>query len=330
MSDETAIRQDVVEKEVQPEREVLEEKPQLARDSVIDELAKKRQEEIQEELGEKEKADEAPTESRVTGADPEMVELKVNGETIHRSQEEVDQEGGVAALQKKIAGEQRLEQAAHERKRLDAVRQAQTLRAQELEQREDELRQRSDELEQLAKDKANDVTDDEVAIARNFVDGVFSGEEGEATNAVVKVFKALKAKPEVPPIDTDQIAETVHRQINFTMSKSEGNQIFQDKYAHLREDSRLFDMTQEETKRLLAEEPGVEPKEIILMAAENVDKWVKSLGVDSFTVPDDLSQRQEKKRRIDNIQTANTRAASGLKTKTRQEIFEELKSCRSQ
>lgn len=318
MDDQTAIVTDVEE---------AEKKPILPRDAVIAEMNERRMKELEEESekdGREEQSlpadeEELPLEDDVK-QEPEMVELKVDGKIIVKPKTEVDASGGTVAMQKALALETRLSHAAAERKRLDAEKEEFDRRLRELNRREQELSQ---------KDKnAQDV--DHSAIQKKFIESVYSGDEEEALKSFNEIVSGLKAKPVVNSIDPELIANQIEQKIAYKTSLNEGVNLLNTEYQHIVSDPNLYEMTDRATARIRREHPDWKPKDIIKTAAKEVDEWISKFQPGQS---DDLiSQRNERKKTIDNIPTAQTKKAGAVeqKTKSPREIFEEIKKGRSQ
>jgi hypothetical protein len=338
---------------VEQEAEGLDEKPRLQRDAAMEEMVAKRREQAKreaqesarefgeadtEEPGEDDTPDGEP--AGQTDTDPEMVDLKVDGKIIRKPKAEVEAEGGVAEVQKRIAVETRMAQAAEERRRLEQLQYQQAQRERDLQRKEQELNAKMQEMQALANDPKSDVTDDDVAIAQQFVDGFYSGDEEQATEVFAKILKQMRqpqATKNQPQVDPDQIAEQVQERLTYRNSLSEGKQTFEEKYAHLKQDPQLFRMTDEATARLMQQHPDWEPKKVILEAAKEVDSWVKRFA--GNTTDDNpagqqnlVSEQQQRKRNMDRVPSATTRKPTqpSYKPKTRQEIFEQMRKNRAQ
>lgn len=327
MDDTTAIVTDV---------ENTAEKPVLARDAAMEQMAKRRSEEVSREAGQKheevtdsfsgvdENADNHVDTDSLHDVPNELIELKVDGEIIRKPKAEVDAEGGVAVVQKRLALETRLAKAAEERKAIEREKAEIARQKLELLRREQEAESR--------KPKAKDVTDDEVAIRKRFVDSVYSGDEEETLNALNEIVDRLKPKdtPAAPQIDPDRFAEEIEKKLTYKTSLNDGLRTFKEDYRHLAEDTNLYNMTNQATARLQNEHPDWEPKKIILEAAKEVDEWITSKRQPGPI--DMIEERNLRKQSIDNIPTAKTKKPGdvGYKRKTPQEIFADLKAGRSQ
>lgn len=316
-----------------------------ARDIMMDDMVKKRREEARGEIDEstrvygEEAREEDETEQPAD--EPQMVDLKVDGQIIQKPKSEVDAEGGVAEMQKKIAVETRMSQAAEERRRLEHMQHQQRQREQELTQREQELNARAQRMQQLADDPNSDVTDEDATIAQQFVDGFYSGDEDQAKDVFAKVVKELRSKsqPSQAQPDPEQFAAQVQERIEYRSSLNEGKSVFDSNYAHLKQDPQLFRMTDEATARLAQKHPEWAPKQIILEAAKEVDGWLHGLsgasqnrqGAPSGT-QNLVSEQQQRKQNMDRIPTATSRKPTQptTKPKTPRDIFNDIRKNRAQ
>ena len=109
----TAIQEDVVEEESVDieEPEVNIEEPELARDSIADDIAARVAKQRKEENVQEEELEE---EEEVEEVEDTPVDLKVDGEIVKVTQQEVDNAGGVAEMQKSLTADKRLQQVAEE------------------------------------------------------------------------------------------------------------------------------------------------------------------------------------------------------------------------
>jgi len=328
------------------------EEPKLHRDTVLESMYANRKAQIREQdvdpamleaeanEDEDDQGDPDPVESQ-----PVMVDLKVDGEVIQRSQKEVDDAGGVANLQKKLSGEARLKKAAQERTELDLLKRRNNEFAEELKLREENLKIRETQIQtrEVAPPpepaKPVEISDED---AQAMADGIFSGDEEKVKlafkSAVSKVITQQPAPQIVPQpvvVDVDAAVQEGLKKERYAHSIEEGRIAFAEKYGHLKADKNLYDMTNTATIRLKEEHPDWTPKQVILEAAKEVDDWVNSMkGVSNDDPPadDTLTRRRDTKRRtVRNVAAANTKsqAAPGYKPKTQQQIFDQYRRHRS-
>jgi hypothetical protein len=285
-----------MEQEQMDVEETTQEEPTMERDSVIDAIAKRVSEkrsstteeppeEVVPEVEEDEPADQED-------AEQEDVELIVYGKKIYKTRAEVDAAGGVVAMQTKLAADQRFREAAAEK--AEALRLREELAAMQQEPQEDTLTPRVDAI----------------------VENIYSGDE----DALKKALADVLTKQQGPVVDESEIV----KKTLFAVSRDEGMREFNRSYSHLSEDAYLRSMVNEETKKIMADNPNLSPRDVIIAAAESVDNWVNGLnGGDRQAVSD--------KANIDTFKpaTARVKRETGYKPKTKEEIFAELKSSRA-
>ena len=304
--------------------------PVLARDTMIDDIAKRRNEEVVLEAqgtfppdDEESAGDEVLTDTEEL--EDKLVDLKVDGEIIQKPQSEVEAEGGVVNLQKKLSLETRMFNLAEERKAFEAEKEA-------LRVRRDEIALQQEAAKREQKEPVEDV--DESAIAKKLAESVYSGDEEDVLAAVTELIQTVR-KPaeqsEPERVDPNAIATDVEQRLTFKASVNEGRKVFDTDYAHIANDPRLKGMANEATARMMKDPKNtLTPKEIIVKAAEEVDGWVRQFQPEPKP-PSELEQRRQRKKSIDNIPAAQGKkvASTGHKAKTQAEIFEEMKAGRS-
>jgi hypothetical protein len=285
-----------------------EEEASLSRDEMLESLAKKRKEELEqlsaeetqeepEEEIEEPEAQEEPGEQEPE--EPEYVDLNVYGQIIRKTKAEVDAAGGVVALQKTLAADKKFEEVAKERAELERLR---------------------EELESQRQEPVEKVDPDEIVDA--FIESVYSGDEDQAKETFKKALSAMK--PEAKKIDEGRIV----KETLFRLDQENGIKDFEQNFSHLSTDPHLRAMVNEATARIRAAAPDKSPSSIIREAAEEVDEWVQRLG---GAKESPVADQVERKRSIKNVKSASTRQKQevGYKPKTQAEIFADLRNSRS-
>jgi len=281
------------------------EKPSLARDSIIDGIYKKRREERDSEL-----TGEAEEEAEEEAVD-ELVNLKVDGEIIQKLSSEVEAEGGLATYQKTLAADKRFKEAAITKQQNDQ-------HYAEIQRKEKALLDRE---QAIKAHKPLEVSDEDV---NSFIDNVYSGDEAKAKEAFRTVLSRIKSEPPAPTEKIDEAA--IVEKAMYQIDRQNGVEKFATDYDHLNNDSKLRDMVDQATIRILKENPKMSPSKIINQAAIEVDTWLNQ----STGKTDLVDDANEKKAKIKTVKKANVRmkAPTGYKPKTQAEIFAGYKATR--
>jgi len=296
---------EIVEEDV--EETTLENEEELSRDTIMDQLAKKRFADLaaenagQQEAPENEEQEEPEeTADVIVEEEPEFVDLNIYGENVRKTKAEVDAAGGVVAMQKTLAADKKFAEVAKEREELARLRQ---------------------ELEAKQPEPVADVDSDKIVDA--FIESVYSGDEEQARDSFKKALSTIGRKNEKPVDEGRIVKETLYR-----IDQDRGVKDFEANYSHLSSDPHLRAMVNEATARIKQATPAKSPSVIITEAAEEVDAWVNNL---SGGQPPVVTEQIERKRSIKNIKSASTRQKQdiGYKPKTQKEIFAELKANRS-
>jgi hypothetical protein len=266
-----------------------------------------------------------------------MVDLKVNGENIQRSQTEVDAAGGVAAIQKSISGELKLQQAAQERKDLDRDREkVQQVLGENTLLRNEMERLKAVEVEKVETGKQTASKADIATRAKGLAEKFFLGDADELEAAIAEMLTAqvpvAAAAPTAPAFDEAAVARRVAAQLTFENERKEAVALFESDHVDLNTPGRRGHVDRL-TNEILKENPSWGPKKVI---AEAVKQTRDTLGlpVPSAAPKNDLASKAERKRATtDDIPTASQRGkppVAGEKPKTKRQIFEQIEAGRSQ
>jgi len=291
-------------KKVQTEEDVIEttqteeDVATLERDSTIDAIARKSRE------------SRDVTEEPIVEADneePEMVELKVDGQIILKPASEVAAKGGVTAYQMTLAADKRFKEAAAEKEDLARQRAELNRQRQELES----VKMRPAPEPEISDDAIND-----------FITNVYSGDEEKAKSSFKAVVSRLKQK-EAQVIDP----EAAVQEAMFKIEKRKAANDFAKNYSHLNEDPNLRNMVNQATIRIMGQDPNMPPSEVIVQAAEEIEQWLGTYRPQQ----DPMYEQVNRKKSIQSIKTAKARVPteSGYTPKTQAEIFAEVKASRS-
>lgn len=327
-----------IEVDEEEEDEVVE-APVSERDQVMATVAEKRRKQNETDPdSQDENDDESGTADDVVPPADQMVDLKVNGETVQRTQVEVDAAGGVAAIQKSISGEMKLEQAAEAQKKVDRER--------------EEVRVVIGENIQLKQDivdlkAASTQTQGKPALskeeletkAREIAGKFFLGDQAELEIAVQELLAAgnivppVAAAPVAAPIDEEAVANRVAKKLEFETERKEAVSMFETDHADMNTPMRRGHVNQL-TNEIMKDNPTWGPKKVI---TEAVKQSREGLGIPAPAAAPkpktDLKSKKERKRATtDAIPQASQRVAAPVakdQPKTRRQIFEEMEASRS-
>jgi len=352
MAKETAIREDVDVENANPaeesapindqESDETSEQPVSDRDQMMKELAEKRRKQMADTLtdqeDEGEEGDLPAGDQNDTG--DELVVLKVNGQEIKKTRQEVDEAGGVAALQKQISGDIKLAQAAEERKRLEQERADLNKVIVENKQLRTELNElRTLITQQDAKGRSHtpEAAEERKKKAQNITDKFFRGDAEELQSAVEMILEAAErpasSPAAAPPVNEEAIAQRVAKEIEFKQDRAKAVNWFETENQDLNTPGRRR-IVNDRTKELIATHPNWSP---IRVMEEAVKVAREDLGIPKPAPhqknPDPLEEKRNRKREVvDRLPQANQRRSApitGSQPKTKAQIFDEIQAKRS-
>ena len=284
----------------------------LTRDEMLETLAQKRKaelEEVPEDLEEldneveEEEIEEDAEEEEIEEDNSDLIDLNVYGKIIQKTRSEVEEAGGVVAMQKILAADQKFQEVAAERAELERLREEINKQTKAAEETEDET-------------DADEIVD-------AFIESVYAGDEDQAKETFKKALSAAKQKTPQAIDEGRIVKETL-----FKLDQKQGIKDFEENFSHLSQDPHLRNMVNEATARIRNANPDESPSTIIRMAAEEVDGWVVKLaGGKESRIEEDVAR----KKKIHSIKPASTRQKqeTGYKPKTQAEIFAEQRANRS-
>ncbi len=308
IEDVEEVTEEVIEETTQDEVA----KPVLARDTMMDSIyAKGREVYSSDEQEVSEEETEETEETVETNEEPEMVELKIDGEIVMKSASEVEAEGGVSTYQKTLAADKRFKEAAAEKAILTTMR--------------TDLQRERLEIEELKNVVVEhpEISDEETD---EFITNIYSGDEDKARTAFKNVISKIRSTPQQKtqePVNTQDVIDGAVYQLD----RKNGIKQFEKDFKNLNTDPKLKAMVNDATARISNENPNKEPSVIIMEAAKEVNDWVNSFTPQEGILEDQL----DRKKKIKTIKTAKTRMKkeTGYKPKTQAEIFAETKASRS-
>lgn len=326
-----------------PETEEEVETPVLERDSVMSDMAARQRETRKREEAEARgeeytpaseadpDADDDPEPKPADAPEPkdELVLLKVNGKELFKSKQEVEDAGGVAAIQKALAGDEKLNAAA--------------MRQQELDQRERTLQEREQRItqEEAARKKAPQVqpgpapTSEEIAkAAEAMAEDLVLGDTTKVAGALAKMMQqqqpAAQAEQQPqPPIDINQLSEKITADVQWRTELKTAQTDFARDFADVSGNPVTRQYANDQTKKIGAEHPDWTPSQILTEAGKRTRA---AMGTPAPVNPLD-EKRLRKEQGTDPVPAASTRGPDPKSTtqpvKTKAQIFDQISAGRS-
>lgn len=225
--------------------------------------------------------------------------MKINGE-----EREVQADQVKAYIQKDLAGDYKLQQAAEQERRLQQMEQL-------VNKRQSEIQQSLSQQPSAQKVDADEARKQAKAV----LEKIWDGDEDAAADALAGYLQQ-GTKPGVDPeqllAQSEQRAlsaierreqEKAHQQ--WQSSVDEGNRALMTNHPDIYEDQRLFDLVNGETARMVERQQSgdpefasMTPQEMIASAASTVQEWMGERGVKPAAEKRDTGSRQERKRNL--------------------------------
>lgn len=340
---EAAIREDVVVTEAQEQAPLIEEvtqdeqsseQPVLDRDDIMSGIVAK-----QKQLrGGDESTEDTPAQEDTPGESHEdTVAVKVNGQEIEVPQADIDAAGGVAEYQKGRSADERLEEAAVERKRLAKWEQQLNQQGQQ----NDALRTEMSDLRSLIQGHQDagtadtTIANDEIeAKAQKLAEKFFTGDDSDIQQVFREVLSAAAQKPgqaQSQPLNEDDLATRVANRLEYKRELDDARGVFFKDNKDLKDQESFVN---EMTKAVRHENPDWSLKKIMV---ESVSRARIHLNrpdpaiVAATPSNSSLDAKHDRKRKnADIIPQANERTHPTEKTKkTRKDVFGEMQGKRS-
>ncbi|MFA5632974.1 MAG: hypothetical protein WC997_15820 [Porticoccaceae bacterium] len=198
--------------------------------------------------------------------------MKINGEEREVAADQIK-----AYIQKDMAGDYKLQQAAERERRLQ--------------EQEQLLRQREAQIQQSLSQRPSPVDAEEAKKqAKAVLDKIWEGDNDAAAEALAEVLQRGNATvdhgrileaAEARALSAYEQREQAKQQQEWQRSVDEGNQFLKSQHPEIYSDQRLFDLVNGETARMVqAQQVGdpefenLTPREIIAKAAQEVQGWM--------------------------------------------------------
>jgi hypothetical protein len=207
-----------------------------------------------------------------------MFRAVVDGRTV-----EVPLEEARANIQKNIAADRRLQQAAN--------------RSRELDQREANLRQREQARPAAPAADALDLD----AEAADLVKVLVSAPEDVAAKRLAVTLKKIRqaSAPIDPNAIAAQAADVAEQRIvvrNDVQAKASGFKKFQDQYADVANDPDLYALADRRSDLIFAEHPDWTPEQIMLEAGRQAREWLEQKSGKKLVIPNKSRTQEEANR----------------------------------
>lgn len=256
---------------------------------------------VEEQVDEAEDAAAAAVRVSTKGADPlaEYI-VRENGKAMFKTVVDgksylIPVDKARAQLQKHMAADIRLQQAATRQAQLDA-------RQKQIEATEAELLSRANRQPEATQITDEDLDRETTELVRSLV----SRPEAEAAKQMASVLKSIRQAPR-PQIDVNAIvSQAVSRAKqeiaaeNDQRALSTGLEEFTKAYPDIAADSELFATADRKTTAIAQEHPEWGPGKVMLEAGKQTRQWLKSIGVapPAATDPGLPNRRQEAKSKL--------------------------------
>jgi len=320
--------------------------PVSERDQIIQSMSEKRRRQNAglsiepENINENASISEDPVEPVVD----EVITLKVNGQDIVKTKEEVDAAGGIVAIQKSLSGDMRLAQAAKDRVKLNQDIADFERERIEFNKQQVKINEATQQVRNVAVEN-KDASDKEIKELRKekalkIAETLYLGDSDNIAKAVEEILKessgpaVLPAPVVVPatPLNEADLVQRVTTSVVRQTDQQDAIKMFETEHADLNTIGRRKYVNQL-TVEIAQANPHLMPSEIVKDAVKQarleldipVPKKEEPVKMDLDT------KRENKRRSVDRIPVASQRGKGPQpkKPKTQKEIFEEIRSQRS-
>ena len=281
-------------------------------------------------------SDESEEDEEEESSKEEMVVVKINGKTREVEKSKVDAVGGVANYQKIVAADEQFREAAESRKILEE-------HAEFLQHKERELAEKEKSLSNPGRDSS---TTDELPLsgvqskealkqARLYREALFNGDEDAADEHLAKLVEANRADS-TGKNEEDVIKEATDRALQVINEQREQEELkravsmFNEEYADVVSDPRLWKMADEETVVLKREHPNWTAEQILTEAGERIRSW---RGTPKEEEASSMSEKRAEKQRLSNVKASSVRKPApqtAPKTVSSSDYVQRLKRQRGQ
>ena len=229
------------------------------------------------ESREQEQSDEAQAfpaeaidaEGKSSQTQPKTLRVKVDG-----VQKDIPIDKVKAVLQKNMAADQRLEEAAFRQQNLAKWEQQLLSREQALKSTTPQGKPEGEPPEDKIKEKI-----------QTAVDKLYDGDTDDAVEALTGLFQE---RSQTPTLDPHRISEQATQNVMQTLRKNEREREvktsklqFENEYAELVSNPELYDIADKKTITLMQQHPDWTPTQVIMEAGRQTQQWVNTIKGDS-------------------------------------------------
>ena len=291
---------DAIPTDAAAEPETVEQPASSPRNEMINHIIDQREQMQQEESN----ASEPNTE-------PEALTVKVDG-----IEQQIPIDQARATIQKNMAADKRLNDAA--------------LKQQQLQEWEQRLAVREQQLQQAPPPSMEGDIQVKLQAA---VDALYDGDTDDAVKALSEVIggrtSATLNPDEISKKATEQVMQTLAKR-EFNAERDRGVEQFKSDYADIASDPHLWDMTDLKTVELMTQHPEWSPTQIINEAGRQTRQWVQQLSGQSPT-----PNRAERKSQLQTLprstgSVAYQPPARNTEPSTPQQVIADMKQARGQ
>lgn len=309
------MENDAITTDVSTEEQV---RPMSEREKIFAQAQATRKAELEEEGVEFEKAedevDQLPPEEK---AEPEKIEVKIDGETNHVTPDEINEALGaegevtqqrIAEYQKHKSADKRLEEAAQRTKKLEEQERAQQERARQLAEKE----------AQIATIQATPAGEKPAEISQEMVqkltDAFITEDHEESTKILNEIFTAAKgpaSTEERHSYTEDDIRRAARNElaaIEYEKSLSTGRATLKKEFNHLISDPIFQAGIDKKAEEIFYADKSKPPGDILIEAAKAVEEKYR-LSVSDKKPKTDAQLKEEKKRAASVHATPKTASA---------------------
>lgn len=253
---------------------------------------------------------------------PEMVMVKINGVESEVLKSEVDEEGGVVAYQKNRSADEKMRQAADQRKVNETKEKELAERELAISHKEQASLSNEDISDQSSKD-AGQPSAEAVALK----DKMYSGDENKTAEAIDTILE--RSKPSTP-IDTETVVSQAVAQVQWQNELTQAKVEFQSEYKDIESNPEYRAYADQATLRIKAENPKWGPRQIIMEAGEQARLKFRD-EIRESTGKAEEEERLNNKRTTDNVHGNNAKSVKQpvQKAKSPSEIVEGMQANRS-
>ena len=265
----------------------------------------------------------APVETKT-----DEVTVVINGKEKLVSQARIDAAGGIAAYQKTAAASELLNQASAEARRV-REQEAQII------ERERQLALREQEIQNQSFRTPAPSNTDALNVAKEYHEAILDGDMDKASRLLLQI----QAAQSVATVDKNEVANEAVRRARqeleqerrqqerqqFENERMEANFDFEERFPDVADDPKLRALANQETIALQQAHPTWTPKEIIIAAAQSVQKWATER-----TAISSVDQKLAAKRGTSNIRGGSVVAAQrqAPAPQTKSNYVEQLRTAR--